>query len=604
MKKINLIVLFFGLFLIKLNAQDTETVIFSMPGGFYNNVFQLQLSTLYPTNHIRYTTNGNRPTAQSQLYTAPLVLDEEMYSHSNIYTILNCPPDEFFEIDSVQRCIVIRAAVFDENDSCVSDVKTNSYFIGSLGCDTHGLPVISICADSLDLFDYNTGIFIPGVHYDPDNPYYTGNYFMTGREWERVISFEFYETDNQGIKQIVGLRTHGVQQRWRPQKGMKIYAREEYGKKRLKYKFFETIPNSSFKHLCLKPYLSSWNGAGCQDYICGRIAEELDVESLASRPAVMFINGEYWGIYYISERPDERFLEDHYDVNIDSVNMISSWNGELDCGSADNYLDFYSWMENADLTDPEQYSYTDSKIDISNFIDYYILEMFSSNMDWPNNNMRLWQVGNGKFRWFFYDGDSCFSNMEFDVFANATYVGDDLYPSSTMATLFFRKLLENEGFMQRFQDRFVELCQTVFDYANTYPIYDYIREQLDGEVPFQIARFGRPSSYESWYYYSMYVTNQFLMERPEQVIEELFDVFSVDDVLSDDISVYPNPVADNIKIVGDYIFAEVYDITGKRVKTIWKNMEEIRVTDLQSGIYMMLIFTRNGSVVTKKIVKY
>ena len=188
----------------------------------------------------------------------------------------------------MQHCIIIRAAVFDENDSCVSETVTNSYFINELGCDTHGLPVVSLCADSLDLFDYYTGIFIPGFHYNPHNPYLTGNYFMKGDEWERVINFEFYETDNEGINQVVGLRTHGNQQRWKSQKGMKIYAREEYGVKRLYYKFFETIPNESFKHILLRAFMGSWLGAGCNDYICGRIAEPLDFESLASRPAVLF----------------------------------------------------------------------------------------------------------------------------------------------------------------------------------------------------------------------------------------------------------------------------------------------------------------------------
>ena len=289
MKKLIIFILALTVFSNIIEAQDTEEVTFSAPGGFYENVFSLQLSNVDPNNHIRYTINGNRPTAQSTLYTESLVLNEEMYSHSDIYTIVNCPPNHFYLPTSIEHCIIIRAAVFDENDSCVSAVATNSYIINELGCDTHGLPVISLCADSLDLFDYYTGIFIPGVNYNQNSPYLTGNYFMKGDEWERVINFEFYETDNQGLNQVVGLRTHGNQQRWKSQKGMKIYAREEYGVKRLNYKFFETIPNESFKHLILRAFTSSWIGMGCNDYICGRLAEPLDFESLASRPAVLFL---------------------------------------------------------------------------------------------------------------------------------------------------------------------------------------------------------------------------------------------------------------------------------------------------------------------------
>ena len=129
-------------------AQDWK-VLFSANGGFYEETFELEMFSTYPQGHIRYTTNGNRPTAQSRQYFEPLVLNEEMYSESNIYTINNTIPSVFYLPDSIQHCIVIRAAVFDENDSCVGPVTTQSYFIRALGCDLHGLPVLSIAADTL-----------------------------------------------------------------------------------------------------------------------------------------------------------------------------------------------------------------------------------------------------------------------------------------------------------------------------------------------------------------------------------------------------------------------------------------------------------------------
>ena len=48
---------------------------------------------------------------------------------------------------------------------------------------------------------------------------------------------------------------------------------------------------------------------------------------------------------------------------------------------------------------------------------------------------------------------------------------------------------------------------------------------------------------------------------------------------------------------------EVYDIFGRLVyteKSIWKNMEEIRVTNLPSGVYIVRFFTVNGNVFSKK----
>ena len=278
------------------HAQN-DTVVFSAKGGFYDEVFLLELYNIHPENHICYTTNGNRPDAHSPLYVDSLVLDERMYSNSDIYTIVNCPEQGFFLPDSVQHCIVIRAAVFDENGNCVSRVMTQSYFIRALGCDTHGLPAVSLCVDSLDLFDYETGILVPGVFFDSLNYSWTGNYYQSGQDWERLANIEFYElVDNSGINQMAGLRTHGGNARRGSQKGLKVYARNEYGAKRFRHSFFESIPINSFKHLVLKPFVDEWFWAGIQNNICQRMARDINVESLATRPVVLFLNGEYWGI--------------------------------------------------------------------------------------------------------------------------------------------------------------------------------------------------------------------------------------------------------------------------------------------------------------------
>ena len=140
-----LLVWFFVFAFVSAKAQN-DTVVFSASGGFYEEVFALQLANTNPQNHIRYTVNGNRPTAQSALYEDSIVLDASTYSKSDIYTIQISPDYLVYVPDSIQHCIVIRAAAFDENDSCVSAVTTNSYFIRALGCDTHGLPAVSLCA--------------------------------------------------------------------------------------------------------------------------------------------------------------------------------------------------------------------------------------------------------------------------------------------------------------------------------------------------------------------------------------------------------------------------------------------------------------------------
>lgn len=526
---------------------QTDTVRFSAPGGFYEDVFRLELSAHNPQHHIRYTVNGNRPTMQSPVYETPLMLDAGQYSKSEIYTIVNCPENEFFMADSVRQCIVIRAAVFDAVGNCVGPVITNSYFIRALGCDTHGLPAVSLCADSLDLFDYERGIFVPGATYDPGNPGETGNYYQSGREWERLINIEYYEPDNTGINQQAGLRTHGGNGRGIQQKCMKIYAREEYGKKRFKHRFFESTPIESFKHLILKPLTATWFRAGANDHICNQIASPLNLETMASRPVALYLNGEYWGIYFIHEKPDERYLESHCQADINRVNLIESWFGDCEAGTNDSFMELYDFIADHDLADPDAYHYVTSRIDIHNFIDYQIFEIFTANLDWPANNMRCWQEDGGLWRWIFFDGDIALIQKEFDAFANATYDGDAAYPSSSRATLFLRKLLDNETFKVAFINRFNQLLHSVFAYENTKPFTDEAIETLRDEIPNQVERFGNPEGADIWERH-MEAINEFLWLRVNHVLAQLNDHYLSNESDLSITAVYPSPAQDEVSI--------------------------------------------------------
>lgn len=527
-------------------SQPAERACFSASGGFYENSFQLEIFPFYPQHHIRYTVNGNRPTAQSALYAGPLTLDASLYSQSNIYTVQNTVDDLWFVPDSIQHCIVIRAAVFDQNENCISEVTTNSYFIHALGCDTHGLPVVSLCADTLDLFDYQTGIFVPGVHWNPNDPLWTGNYYQKGQNWERPINVEFYETDNSGINQQAGLRTHGGNARRFVQKGMKIYAREEYGNHRFEHRFFEEIPQDHFKHLVLKPFAASWNQSGLTNHVCNKMAQNLNVEALADRPAALFLNGEYWGIYFVQEKPDERYLQDHFDIDPDEVNILSGWSPIVDAGTSYYYDEFRAWLENADLGDPAQWEFVKTKVDVNCFVDYVILELFIENMDWPANNMRCWQHHDGRWRWIFFDGDACLRYLVFDVFANAVYEGPETWPSSTKATLFFRKFLESAEFRTRFDARFEELLNTVFQDSITLDYLFSIRDVVEGEVPLQSARFGFPENMDSW---NQDIGQQhwFLSRRVEDIRQKLFDFWDLNPNNSLN-NVSPNPFTNQLTL--------------------------------------------------------
>ena len=546
-------------------GQAEEKVVFSAPGGFYDTCFSLSLGCLSELHHVRYTTNGTTPDTTSKLYEQPLWIDESLYSNSDIYTIMTSPPDLFYLPDSIQHCIVIRAAVFDENDSCVSKIVTNSYFIKALGCDSHGLSAISICADSLDLFDYEHGIMVPGIFFDSINPNLTGNYYQQGREWERLVNVEYRDyVNNSGINQACGLRTHGNRARRQPQKGLKIYAREEYGKKRFTYPFFENSPLNSFKHLVIKPYSSLYPFTGIQDYICSHIALDMGLEAGLSRPVALYLNGEYWGIYFLQEKIDERFLDDHFNIDLEHCHIVGNWNGMAEYGGPLDvngdlieFANMMDWLENADLSQENEYQHLCELIDIDNFTDYIILETFIANCDWPANNMRCWKMDDGRWRWFFYDGDAALNNysidpfgnaIPLDVFGNATYTGEYIWPSSRKATLMFRKCLENSEFVLRFESRMSQLSQEVLAYENTVQHYLHVKNMISSEIMSQSLRFGIPSHFDYWDWACTF-TNDFLSNRVETYFAEYADYVGLDEYFaSASFSIFPNPAKDILYI--------------------------------------------------------
>ena len=602
-----MILLLLGFF-IHAQAQ-VEEVLFSAQGGIYDHSFQLELNCFYPNHHIRYTTNGNLPSATSPLYEAPLSLDESLYSHSDIYTIPTCPSFLFYEPTSVQHAIVIRAAVFDEEEHLIGNVGTNTYLIHDLGCDTHNLPVISITADSLDLFGYETGILVPGIHFNPVDSLWTGNYYQSGEEWERRVHVEFYEPDGtQGISQDAGLRTHGGTGRRGPQKGMKLYAREEYGTKRFHHKFFEELQIESFKHLVLRPFSCHWFSHGIQDDICNHIASGLQVESLTSRPAVMYLNGEYWGIYYIKEKPDAHYLEDHFGNNDGDYNVIGNWYGKQEDGDNTNFLEMMSWLRNCDLSENAAYQALCSMIDMDCFIDYYCLELFIANNDWPANNMRCYQLQDGVWRWIFFDGDDCLMKMNLDVFDNATSENGHGWPNDPTSTLLFRKLLQNTDFQLRFLSRFDELLSDSFQYSQTKPLLDNAAALVREEVPFQAERFRKPYNLSNW---EELVSNidLFLQQRVDNMRDRINQYFFLEDQQISEVLLSPNPVKDHLTVKLEcecFGFTELhlYDLRGHQLVSkqliLQPGINELPLDlTLHAGVYLLEI----GSYIQKLIVQ-
>lgn len=525
-----------------LPAQNLQVV---PAGGFYIHAPQVTMTCPDTSLRIFFTTNGQPPTAADRPYTHPLTLTSSLFSDAALYQVPMCPPSNLYvPDDGVQRVVVLRAAAFNSLGQRVGQVVTNTYLVQDLGSDSHGLPVVSICASHHDLTDASTGILVPGVWYNGDD--WSGNYYQEGREWEREVNMEIYLPDGQVLNQQCGLRTHGGSARRYVQKGLKVYAREEYGDKRFRARIFEDTDVDAFKRLVLKPFACAWTHAGVQNMVTVQIARNLQLDVPAIRPAVLYLNGEYWGIYFIQEKPDERFLQDHYGGNEDYYNIMSNWVNLLDNGTDVYFQQMMSWFATADLSVRENYEEACRLIDVDNFIDYQIFEIFIDNEDWPANNMRCWQYFMGKWRWIFYDGDAALKHLEWGGFAYATYDGVEEYPASRISTLLFRKLLDNLDFQKKFVDRYNNLCNGILSCSQTKPYLDSATTAIWAEVPSQVERFQFPASFQAWYDAVVGLDN-FLCNRPWQAIQEMLEYIQVIESVSN-VSLYPNPSCGEVTV--------------------------------------------------------
>lgn len=251
---------------------------FSHPSGGYQRDVLLEIVPPWPSADIRFTTDGRIPTeADGTLYTHPIHLRSD-----------------------TPGVTVLRARIVLP-DGDLGPVVSASYV---MGLDAT-LPVVSLIMDPTDLWDAESGIY--------ENP------LPRGEVWERPVHVTYVASDQTlGFSIGAGIRVHGRQSRAQAKKSLRLYFRSKYGPARLDYPLFQGNPVTSFNRLVLHnggqdfayPPLANWTLMRSQ--LASELAFDLGIAATESQPALLFINGEPWGIYQIRERLDEGFLQDHY----------------------------------------------------------------------------------------------------------------------------------------------------------------------------------------------------------------------------------------------------------------------------------------------------
>lgn len=589
------------------NAEFISFIDFSHPQGFYSYAFDLEM--ICPDS-IYYTLDGSLPTPQSILYDASLSITENT---ENKLSLIPTTPDDFaLPAHGMKFGMVVRAQPF-RNGVPSGPVHNRTYFNQK---NDYTFDVLSVIVDSCSLFDQDTGIYVPGVHFDPANPDWTGNYYQRGIDWERACSVTLFDQNGtEAFNENMGVRISGNKSRSLQQKSLRFYMREEYGKSSLSYPFFDERDYGEVKRFVARSAFTSWYNRNTlfRDELVHAIADlkELDLDVQMAHRSIVFINGEYWGIHTIKERQDVHYLHSIHGIDKDSIDLIDG-NLTVVSGSSVDFASLIDFVELNDLAEDDNYEHVAEQIDINSFIDYYIVETYFGNMDWPVNNMRLWrpQAEGGKWRFLLYDLDAIIGNVQWDPFYRLDTLTDD-------QSYLFKNLLLNEGFKNEFVCRYKYYLATAFQPDLMRAFIDDYKGKYAPELPLHISRWSNPSSMNAWEESCNYLRN-FLDERPFYIQQFLTEHLEIEDF--DDfgcpiegtfgISVYPNPADDqsylqlsNMELIGGIV--RIYDATGKLMneEPVEYMTQHLPVADLRSGLYIVQVQKNDMLCTTKLLLK-
>ena len=529
--------------------------VFSQDSGFYDSSFSLSL-TAEEGCRIYYTLDGSDPDTSSEEYTGPITIEDMSETQNRLSARTDITPNKAEQPrETVDKAAIIRAVSVD-NEGRISEPVTKTYFIGRTNSGYYTqMKVVSLVTDPDNLFDYEKGIYCLGQNFGgkeeekpkeeerpkeeekteeggrpeegkkpeegerPEEHREPGgretpkrapnvwelpaNYAMRGREWERPANFTLFDSGEKVLEQNVGIRIKGNYSRSLPQKSFNIYTRSDYGVSEFDYDFFSGSAVKAKNGKAIKKYdgLVLRNGgndntfAFFRDSINQKLIEDRAFAHQATTECIVFIDGEFWGIYQMMEKIGKGYLSEHYGVKKSDIAMIK--NGELEEGSESDLND---WSELCKGVTNGSISYEEfcEKVDKQGFMDYFAAQIYWANADWPQRNYSAWRsdapdennpYADGKWRMILFDtesGQGLYGSSDKSFSA-------DCYRriSSTDSDIgkMFIKLLENEEFRTEFARTMMDLANFNFTPERTKEVINSYKNNFRQQVLDTFARF-------------------------------------------------------------------------------------------------------------------
>lgn len=461
----------------------------------------------------------------------------------------------YFPETPVFKGTVVRARCVKEGWES-SPVVTHVYFVTPHGRARYSLSVLNISINEDLMYEYHNGIYTAGVDFDnwrlasPQSITHAGrpaNYWRRGAEWEYPAHLSFFEplADTVCLSMDMGVRVHGAWSSAFPMKSFRLYARSDYGTSKFNHNIFPNLNYDSYKRLILRNSGNDWQYTNFKDGFIQAVVSHMRFDTQAYRPAITFINGEYWGIHNLRERYDKHYFERVYGIKENDLDYLEMNALPIE-GDNLHYQETIQYINDNDLAQEDHYQHIKTRIDTDNYIDYQIAQIFVGNIDWPGNNVDFFRKRttqyepnaayghDGRWRWMVFDLDYGFGQYQapadYNMLEHATAIGSTSWQNPDWGTFLFRNMLKNEEFRTQFIIRFSDMLNTTFLSSRIIEVMEEFRILLEPEIREHLKRWKRPENITEWRYHINYIKN-YVNQRPNYQRIHLKEFFLLEDSL-------------------------------------------------------------------------
>ena len=525
--------------------EEADDIIVSQEDSFCAGDLVLKLSDAgsYP---IYYTLDGSIPGFESGFYEDPLV---------------------FTATDEVRSC-VLRARSYDESTGEWGDLFTRTYFYAdSMETlkDRFSTYIVCLTSDPYNLYDYEYGIMVEGKIRDEyvNSPEYISgkltqpaNFTQQGRDWERDVYVEILSPDGERlIAQNAGMRIFGHASRQYYYKSFKLYARKAYGNDTFAYPFFEDNTHGAdqkvqdaYKRLVVRAHGFDQSVTLFREELFQTLCSQIEgIDSKSVAPASVWLNGGYYNFEWLQEVYDDTYMEENYGLvqKGDYYQKVALRANKFpddpdekaeDIRGKEDYQKVAEYAEK-DLTDDETFAELEQLVDIDNMIQYFAIETYIANWDWPLNNIKLYRYysqnnvygtgrQDGRWRYLYYDMEAGFNiyNEEPEDWLDIETVMEQ--------NPLFGAVMKRPDMQEKFA-KYIELC------IKEYFTEDRVRaavEKLCGERDSELAEsFAYKHSIDESYTMNMddvernkEVIYDFVEKRPEMMRQQIQELFGIE----------------------------------------------------------------------------